>query len=100
MPSRRIFERSVVRAIPSLAAAPFLPPTTHRASSSTCRIWFRVGESYLFGSLSMRGKVQFLGHPDQIRNRFRAHLLHDSRAVSLDGEFAGAEFSTHLFVQE
>lgn len=33
IPSRRILESSVVRASPSRAAAPFLPPTTHFVSS-------------------------------------------------------------------
>jgi hypothetical protein len=38
MPSRRIFESSVVRAMPSRAAAPCLPPTTQRVSSSVCKM--------------------------------------------------------------
>ena len=48
----------------------------------------------------MRADTEFVGHPDEFRQRARPHLAHDLAAMNADGDLAGAEIGGGLFVRE
>jgi hypothetical protein len=41
-----------------------------------------------------------LGHSNQVRKRFRSHLLHDVSAMKFDRSFAGDQLAGDLFVKQ
>jgi hypothetical protein len=46
-----------------------------------------------------RADSQYRGHLHQLGQRLRAHLLHHTTAMRLDGSFAYAKVGAHLLVQ-
>src|SRR6201984_1423588 len=43
---------------------------------------------------------QSLSRPDKVSKRLRSHLLHDVTAMDLNGDLAGTQFCSGLFVEE
>ena len=44
--------------------------------------------------------LELFGHPDQVRERFGLHLMHDVIAVNLDRLFADTEFDGDLLIEQ
>src|ERR1700752_3255179 len=53
----------------------------------------------LFTLMIAWNNVEFLGHPDQIGQRFRLHLTHNVTALNFDRNFTSPQFSSNLFIK-
>ncbi len=85
MPSRRILETKVVRAIPNRAAAPYLPPTTHLVSSQSLENMIASG---VLKRLAVLGQAVSLA--SQLTERRLEHgTSRDNHAVLNENSGAG-----------
>src|SRR6266568_5453409 len=62
-----------------------------------CR-WLSFGTGSFL--LKRAGGSKLFSHPNEIGERFCAHLLHDVRAMKFDRALGGGEFAGDLFVQQ